>query len=137
MKYYIICLLMAMSFEILAQDKENVNVYSSSLQIGEMLNFGNRSLKFKKVVSDSRCPKDVTCIWAGEAIVSVEVYEDGKCIEEKLIVVAPSNAIHEFILGNMVYNIGNLILSPLPSVSNQELPVEYKLHLRVSETEKI
>lgn len=137
MKYVFMCLLLVLSSGILAQETEQVNFYSSTLQIGEMLNLGNRSLKFKNVVSDSRCPKDVTCIWAGEAIVSVEVYEDGKCIEEKLIVVTPSNISLKFTSGNMMYSIAGLGLSPIPSVKNHDISGEYKLHMKVRETERI
>ena len=40
-------------------------------------------IRLKEVVEDSRCPKDVTCIWAGQAVVIVEVFENKKLIEEK------------------------------------------------------
>ena len=42
-------------------------------------------LQLKKVVSDSRCPENVTCIWAGEVSAIVEVYSDKKFVEEKTI----------------------------------------------------
>lgn len=42
-------------------------------------------LKLKNVVSDSRCPENVTCIWAGEVTAIVEVYQDKKFVEENKI----------------------------------------------------
>jgi hypothetical protein len=42
-------------------------------------------IRLKEVVEDSRCPQDVTCIWAGQAVVIVEVYENKKLIEEKTL----------------------------------------------------
>jgi len=42
-------------------------------------------LRLKNVINDSRCPEGVTCIWAGEVSVVVEVYNDKKFIEEKTI----------------------------------------------------
>lgn len=136
MKYLLFSLIFAFSTGLFAQDTQ-VNMYSSSLTIGERLEFGNRSLKFKNVISDSRCPKAVTCIWAGEAIIAVEVYEDGKCIEEKVISVTSSNIPLEFTAEDIIYNIAGLSLSPLPSVKKQNLPEEYRLIMRVSETIKI
>jgi len=38
-----------------------------------------------KSVSDSRCPEGVTCIWAGEVAVVVEVYNNRQFVEENLI----------------------------------------------------
>ncbi|MBY0486144.1 MAG: hypothetical protein K2P85_02980 [Flavobacteriaceae bacterium] len=42
-------------------------------------------LRLKNVINDSRCPEGVTCIWAGEVSVIVEVYDKKKFIEEKTI----------------------------------------------------
>lgn len=42
-------------------------------------------IKIKEVLEDSRCPQGVTCVWAGQAIVAVEVYENKKLIEEKTL----------------------------------------------------
>lgn len=136
MKYLLFSLILTFSAGVFAQDTQ-VNMYSSSLTIGERLDIGNRSLKFNEVISDSRCPQGVTCIWAGEAIISVEVYEDGKCIEEKLISVTSTNIPLDFSAENIIYNIAGLSLNPLPSVNKQTLPEEYKLMMRVSETTKI
>lgn len=38
---------------------------------------GGMSVKFVEVVEDSRCPEGATCIWAGRAIVRIEVTENG------------------------------------------------------------
>ena len=42
-------------------------------------------LKLKSVFDDSRCPQGVTCIWAGEVSVMIEIYKDKKLVEEKTI----------------------------------------------------
>ncbi len=39
-------------------------------------------LVMKKVVSDSRCPEGVTCVWAGEVSFVVSVYKDKKFVED-------------------------------------------------------
>jgi hypothetical protein len=50
--------------------------------LGETVQFENASVKFIKVLEDSRCPKDVTCVWAGQARLLVEVTEKGKASRE-------------------------------------------------------
>jgi hypothetical protein len=42
------------------------------------------SIKFVEVVSDSRCPKGATCIWAGEASCLVELTSGGATVEKVL-----------------------------------------------------
>jgi len=41
------------------------------------------SLRLKSVFDDSRCLEGVTCIWAGEVSVLIEVYKDKKFVEEQ------------------------------------------------------
>lgn len=48
-------------------------------------------LKLKGIINDSRCPQNVTCAWAGEVSVVVEVYKDKKLVEEKTIVFNAQN----------------------------------------------
>jgi hypothetical protein len=48
------------------------------LSIGQTAVFENKDLKIKfvSVVSDSRCPKGVTCVWAGEAKCQILIGND-------------------------------------------------------------
>lgn len=48
-------------------------------------------LRLKNVFDDSRCPEGVTCIWAGEVSVTIEVYNDKKFVEEKTMVFNTKN----------------------------------------------
>ncbi len=44
------------------------------LAAGESADLGSgRSLKFLRVQNDSRCPKDVQCVWAGEVTLAFEL----------------------------------------------------------------
>lgn len=38
------------------------------------------SLRFADVVADSRCPSDVTCVWAGDASIRLEPFLDGRAV---------------------------------------------------------
>jgi hypothetical protein len=42
-------------------------------------------LQLKTVVSDSRCPEGVTCVWAGEAQIVVSVYKDKKFLQDETL----------------------------------------------------
>ena len=46
-----------------------------SLSIGQTASIQDEALKLKflEVISDSRCPKDVTCVWQGQASCLVEI----------------------------------------------------------------
>lgn len=35
-------------------------------------------MKITKIISDSRCPEGVTCVWAGEVQLQVEIYKNQK-----------------------------------------------------------
>ena len=41
-------------------------------------------LKFVSVENDSRCPRDVTCVWAGNAEVKIQIEAKGKTADLKL-----------------------------------------------------
>lgn len=44
---------------------------------GEQITNGNYTVCFEKVIVDSRCPSDVTCIRAGEAKILINITKDG------------------------------------------------------------
>ena len=48
-------------------------------------------IKLKSVLQDSRCPENVTCVWAGEVSVVVLVYNDKKFVVEKTIIFNTQN----------------------------------------------
>jgi hypothetical protein len=51
-----------------------------SLGYGECINVNSNldSFCFDSIITDSRCPEDVTCIWAGEAIARFRINNHGK-----------------------------------------------------------
>jgi hypothetical protein len=51
-----------------------------TLAPGETATIGGTStrVRFLSVTEDSRCPRDTTCIWAGEVTVSIEIREASK-----------------------------------------------------------
>ena len=48
------------------------------VQINHEKAFSGFKIKFIDMIEDSRCPRDTTCVWAGNAKVSVQVSKKGK-----------------------------------------------------------
>ena len=48
------------------------------LPINETLQFNIGTVTFLEVLEDSRCPKDITCIWDGRAKVRIAIQETNK-----------------------------------------------------------
>ncbi|MCF4100764.1 hypothetical protein L1I30_03695 [Gillisia sp. M10.2A] len=58
-----------------------------SLKTGEGFQMKSTAVIFKEVISDSRCPQNVTCIWAGEAKILIEITNCGKLVTAEEIVI--------------------------------------------------
>lgn len=82
-KILMICLA-CLPFLLPAQEK--ASMISADLGIGQELLYESTAVKFIKVLSDSRCPKQVTCIWAGEARVLLGITMGGKYAEKEVVV---------------------------------------------------
>lgn len=116
-----------------AQEKEPNPSYAAMLKQGELLIFGDKAIKFKEVVSDSRCPKDVACVWAGEAKVLIEVYGDGNLVEERIVTVGSSSFPLNFSAEDSEYFLNSSQLLPYPTTKNNNLDQDYTLRLMVNE----
>ncbi len=68
---YICCFLMT-----LTSLSQKVHIVEEvQLKYGETATLGEHTIRFDEVKNDSRCPKDVTCVWAGEVIVLLTMDE--------------------------------------------------------------
>lgn len=133
MKYFLVFVFLIFSFSVMGQETSETKSYSAAVQQGELLIFGNRSLRFKEVISDSRCPKNVTCIWAGEAKVLVELFENGMFLEEKILLVNSKSSSLNFLSEAVVYTLSGIDLMPYPTVQSKNAKPDYSLKMRVSE----
>ncbi len=110
-----------------------IKKYSDVICVGDQLIFGNRSLEFRKIISDSRCPSDpmITCIWTGEVKVLVEFYENGKSKGTKIIKTSNISIGDYFNTeGLMLQRFG---VSPYPETWRSIEPEDYRLSLEVTE----
>lgn len=137
MKLLVFLLVVTISGFSQAQDSTVAENHAATLQIGELLKFGDKSVKFKKLISDSRCPADVTCIWAGEAKILVEVFENGKSYGEETLIISGSGhtvaSLNELFDGES-YRLSAIDLRPYPETTVKIKPSEYMLRLEVTET---
>lgn len=94
MKYLSVLFLLCFTIVVSAQDSTLVALEAPKLSIG-LVEGGSYmheyvTVKFIKVIQDSRCPKNVMCIRAGEAEVLIGIYKNGLLLEEKTIIVRPN-----------------------------------------------
>jgi hypothetical protein len=82
---------MMISSVALAQSPESQKVKYTTIKQKVCPNQKGFQLVLKVVVSDSRCPEGVTCIWAGEVSAVVSVYKDSKLIEDTTLVFSMKN----------------------------------------------
>lgn len=85
-------------------------------------------IKFVELKNDSRCPADVTCVWAGTATVQVEVSLRGK--NRKSLTLSLMNNSTPVAYRN--YTISMTGLSPYPRSDRKIAPRDYEATLLVN-----
>ena len=139
MKILLLTFILLFSPFVRAQDSSAVEIYSSSLGVGEVLRLGEKTIKFKELISDSRCPQDVTCIWPGEAKLLFEVFENGKLSGEEIVVISGGGTAKRFLnefFPEGFYSFTAYNLEPYPKTTRKIKPSAYRLELEVREKEK-
>jgi hypothetical protein len=78
-------------------------------------------ITFRQVREDSRCPTDVTCVWAGDAKVEVVISRTGVPDDTRILSITPPN--NEVRVGNLrLVFVG---LTPVPRQANASAPRNY------------
>lgn len=116
-----------------AQEAPGLRVHNRMLQQGELLNIGPGAITFVEVISDSRCPVDVTCVWAGEAKILLAVYEKGEFLKNIVVSTAAGILPINFSEGATEVNISEIILLPYPNTKSKGIKPEYRLQLQLKE----
>lgn len=93
---------------------------------GEQVVFGQQELfvEFVRVVDDSRCPTDVTCVWAGEVKVQLSTRVDAAAAEPHEIIAGQ----HATVGGFRVFVVQ---VRPDRNSARTISPDEYRVTLRV------
>lgn len=66
-------ILLSLAFLSCKKDKNNNSYLAISTCKSYILNTQQVNVCFDNVISDSRCPEDVVCVWEGAAIVALKV----------------------------------------------------------------
>jgi hypothetical protein len=106
-----------------------------SLKVGQsvLIEGKNLHIKFTDVEEDSRCPRNVTCVWQGQAVSSLVITEpDGSIYDLKLIEPGLQDGFSETIFGdvNIFFH-----LIPYPLNPGEISRDEYRLVLSCHELE--
>lgn len=141
MKQLLIFFIVLFSAESIAQDSININVETpkivANLANGASYNYEDVTIKFLKVVTDSRCPKDVQCVWAGKAEVLVSITKNAKYGSEeeiKTITIPPYANLQNklnVIFSSEAFSIKGFDLLPYPSTKQKIKAEDYVLKLEV------
>nr|WP_321243110.1 hypothetical protein [uncultured Psychroserpens sp.] len=78
---------------------------NTNIKIHDAVSFKNVVITFEKVLIDSRCPKDVNCVRAGEAKILLSIIEDGVFLKNKEVTIDAEGYI--FASTNMCYRMKN------------------------------
>lgn len=87
MKHYFSLILLICAPVLLAQEstKALAPVIVAKIPLGETVIFEGTAISFSRVIEDSRCPTDVTCIWAGEAKVIASIKTESETFDKLLV----------------------------------------------------
>ncbi|MFV8325632.1 hypothetical protein [Flavobacterium sp. ZS1P14] len=91
MKKSFLIFLLVFCVAVFAQNTQKKNIKYVKISPKRCLKKTGYQLVLKAIISDSRCPEGVTCVWAGEASGVISVYKDSKLIDDKTIVFSPKN----------------------------------------------
>jgi hypothetical protein len=96
---------------------------------GQTADVPNASLRIRLegVISDTRCPTDVTCIHAGDAVIQIFVSGHGGSADHQLHTTNPPGSVRH---GELTITL--VQLAPQPVSTRTIEPHEYRATLRVS-----
>ena len=132
--YFLVCALLFSAFAKAQQTQDTTSVVIPQIYVkafkGEQVTLGVASVKLIKVLEDSRCPKGVQCIWAGEAKVLIEVTKrDGSSKQGAYTISQMSTGIPLFSEDGFVVNLKGL--SPYPDSAHKINPEDYFITLDI------
>jgi len=134
MKTILFTLFVALVSMAASCDKENKGRFnlgeSFELSHGERgdCTCGALSATFTNVVEDSRCPSDVTCVWAGRVIVTLEVELSGA---PQTITLSSENNENQVTVGGYLITMGEVTPYPVSTATIQLH--EYKVNLTITQ----
>ncbi len=138
MKHLVLGLLMVCSGVVFAQSETDTTQAGKGpahpptivvkAPLGQKIELGKYSLVFKKVV-DSRCPADVTCVWAGNVKATIDTFMDGRFLETKEITLGARSGLND-IFSKGDFHVKAHSVTPYPKTASGKIAQEdYILNL--------
>lgn len=96
----------------------------------DTLSLDDYSVKFSKVITDSRCPKNVTCVWAGEVVFELEIFKNDKFLATETFKIPPTSYTTQerkslFVEGKLKLYLYNVM--PFPKAEQKTIKADYYL----------
>lgn len=133
MRYLIIFLILNYSLTFMESPVQQSSAVA--LNPGMRAEMEGLGIKFKKVLSDSRCPKGVNCIWAGEAKILIEIYNGNNLLGEELLIVTNSSSslpgLQKYESKVGILNL-EAHLQPYPTIGKKIAVEDYCLNLQLT-----
>ncbi len=87
MKTLIIFLGFLIGIQASAQEDTQITapVIVAKIPLGETTIFEETAFTFESVIEDSRCPKDVTCVWEGQAKIRVVIESSSDRVIKQIV----------------------------------------------------
>lgn len=116
-------------------DKLKRIVEFAEVGIGETFAFNDYEVKLIDVIVDSRCPKDVICVRAGEAVLELEIYQpEEDLVSKQLTLYSVTDSGNIF--SSELLKISGLELLPYPKASITTKKEDYQLKILIETFEK-
>ncbi|GAA0872860.1 hypothetical protein GCM10009117_20070 [Gangjinia marincola] len=124
MKSIISILFLFIYFLATGQDHGHLEPRYELLKVNDSMQIDNsRIITFLGVLSDSRCPKGIECVWEGQAKIKIRMRGIDKPFQEKILTVRPGND-YPLDMNETVYIEG---LLPIPTIKQKIKPEDYTL----------
>ena len=138
---FFICCLFS-SLITFSQDSTNVKAETpkivAKLFLGKTYHIQDVQITFSDVLSDSRCPEDVTCVWAGEVAVLVDITRDNVLLEQKKLVFEPGKTSDKdfgILFSSKYASVKALAVMPSLSSNKKTEKEAYYLQLEITKKE--
>ncbi|MEZ4778205.1 MAG: hypothetical protein R2786_02350 [Flavobacteriaceae bacterium] len=104
------------------EEKAKTPKIAIKIEQGQSITLGDVKLKFLTVEEDSRCPKYTNCIWAGRAVVVLEVVEGTQKQEKKVYLgeTRPNEPSTKTLYSKDNYFIEVVALNPYPEMDKEK-----------------
>jgi len=117
MKKIIFFLLVLSAAMAISQEKKaTAPQIAIKIPLGETVMIDGVNIEFVAVLEDSRCPKDVTCVWAGQAKVKLIISGEGFATKNFEIIVGKKNKTDLGVVNG--FTLKALALAPYPTTKN-------------------